>query len=109
MVCWPRMIERVSLNCTRLTTSSTLGARKKGLPKRNVVANPIAVSAGTDEDTADRGRFSREYVACASFSMLARTVLNRLRLNTLILDGPSMPLAELPYVATSKVWFSFLE
>ena len=37
-----------------------LGARKNGFPKRNVVLKPIAVSAGTDDGLADRGRSSRE-------------------------------------------------
>ncbi len=60
IVCAPLTIEKLFFTCTRLTTSSTFGARKNGLPKRNVVAKPIAVSAGTDEGTADRGRFSRE-------------------------------------------------
>ncbi len=85
------------------------GARKKGLPKRNVVAKPMAVSAGTDDGVADRGRSSREYVTWNSFSLFEVTVLNRFTFRTLIFDGPSMPLAEFPYVATSNVWFVFFE
>jgi hypothetical protein len=37
------------------------------------------------------------------------TVEKRFALKALIFDGPSMPLAELPYVATSNVWFVFRE
>src|SRR5437867_1209072 len=103
------MIERLSFTCTRFTSSSMFGARKNGLPNRNVVAKPMAVSAGTVEGTAERGRLSREYVAWNSFSLLALTVLNRFKLRTLILEGPSMPFAEVPYVATSKVWLVFFE
>ena len=71
--------------------------------KRNEVAKPIAVSAGSDEGVAERGRPSREYVKWSSFSLLAVTVVKRLTFSTLIFDGPSMPFAELPYVATSNV------
>ncbi|PYQ93417.1 MAG: hypothetical protein DMF96_29935 [Acidobacteria bacterium] len=102
-------IEKLSFTWKRLTSSSTFGARKNGLPKRNVVVKPMAVSAGTDDGTADRGRLSREYVRWNSFSLLAVIVLNRLTFNTLIFDGPSVPLAEFPYVATSNVWFVFFE
>src|SRR5438093_9099937 len=93
----------------RLTTSSMFGARKNGLPKRNVVANPIPVSAGTDEGVAERGRSSREYVTCSSFSRLAVTVLNRFTFRTLIFDSPSMPFAEYPYVGTSKCLLGFYD
>ena len=54
------MIEKLSFTWNRFTVSSTFGAMKNGLPKRNVVANPIAVSAGTVDAVADRGRSSRE-------------------------------------------------
>src|SRR5262245_36081124 len=108
-VCAPATIEKLFLTWNRFTSSSMLGPRKNGLPKRNVVPKPIAVSAGTDDVTALRGRFSREYVTCSSFNLFVVTVLNRLTFSTLIFDGPSVPLAELPYVATSNVWFVFLE
>src|SRR5688572_23185349 len=96
IVCRPLMIDRLSLNWNRCISSSTFGPRKNGLPKRNVVPKPIAVSAGTLESTAERGRDSREYVKWNSFSRFDDIVVNRLTLKTLILDGPSMPLAELP-------------
>src|SRR5438105_8688255 len=108
-LCRPMTIETLSLTWTRFTSSSTFGARKKGLPKRNVVAKPMAVSAGTEDGTADRGRLSREYVRCSSFNLVAVSVLNRFTLATLIFAGPSMPFAESPYVATSKVWLVFFE
>ena len=79
------------------------------MPKRNEGANPAPVSAGTEDAVADRGRSSREYVTWNSFNRLAVTVLNRLTFRTLIFEGPSMPFAEFPYVATSKVWFVFFE
>ena len=72
------------------------GARKNGFPKRNVGPKPIPVSAGTDDSIDDRGRSSREYVTWSSFSLLVVTVVNRLTFSTLIFDGPSIPLAELP-------------
>src|SRR5262249_44700735 len=103
------MIEKLSLIWKRLISSSMFGPRKNGLPKRKVVANPIAVSAGTFESIADRGRFSREYVMWNSLSFSEDRVLKRLRLRTLILDGPSIPFADVPYVATSKVWLVFFE
>ena len=60
MVCVPETIERLFFTWNRLTSSSTVGARKNGLPNRNDVAKPMAVSAGTDEAVAERGRLSRE-------------------------------------------------
>jgi hypothetical protein len=72
------------------------GPRKNGLPKRKVVAKPIAVSAGTFEGIAERGRSSREYVTWNSLSFVADSVLKRLTLPTLIFDGPSMPFADVP-------------
>ena len=45
---------------------------------------------------SSRGRSSREKVRWNSFSREAETVVKRLRLATLILEGPSVPLAELP-------------
>src|SRR6185295_5992247 len=95
-VCLPATIEKLSFTWNRLITSSTFGPRKNGLPKRNEVPKPIAVSAGTFELTAERGRFSREYVRWNSFSLVPETVLNRLRFATLIFEGPSMPFAEVP-------------
>ena len=53
-------IEKLSLTWKRLTSSSTLGARKNGLPNRNDGANPMPVSAGIVDGVAERGRFSRE-------------------------------------------------
>jgi hypothetical protein len=53
------MTETLSRTCVRQNSSSTLGWMKKGAPKRKVVAKPIAVSAGTFEGTAERGRVSR--------------------------------------------------
>src|SRR5258707_2784647 len=108
-VCRPVTTEKLSCNGNRCIRSSTFGARKNGLPNRNVVPNPMAVSAGTDDRVAERGRSSREYVTWSSFNRLAVTVLKRFRFNTLILPGPSVPLAEVPYVATSKVWLVFFE
>src|SRR5512137_1660380 len=46
-------MEKLSLTWKRLISSSTFGPRKKGLPKRNVVANPIPVSGGTLEGIAE--------------------------------------------------------
>src|SRR5215471_1230550 len=103
------MIEKESLICVRQISSSTFGSRKNGKPKRNVVAKPIAVSAGMFEATAERGRSSRVYEKCASFTIVDETVEKRLTFTLLIFDGPSIPFAELPYVATSKVWFVFFE
>ena len=77
-------------------SSSIVGSRKNGLPNRKVVAKPIAVSAGTFEVTAERGRSSRVYEKCASFSIVGESVEKRLTLKLLIFDGPSMPFAELP-------------
>jgi hypothetical protein len=105
----PLTSEKLSFSWKRFTSSSTLGARKKGLPNRNDGANPIPVSAGTEDGIAERGRFSREYVRWNSFSLFEVIVLNRLRFKTLIFDGPSTPFAELPYVGTSKVWLVFFE
>jgi hypothetical protein len=56
----------------------------------------MAVSAGTFEGTAERGRFSREYVRWNSFKRLVDTVEKRLALKTLIFEAPSMPFAEVP-------------
>src|SRR5262245_40325464 len=95
-VCLPWTIEKLSLNWKRVISSSTLGARKNGLPNRNVVEKPIAVSGGTFEGIAERGRSSREYVMWNSLSLVADTVVKRLMFPTLIFDGPSMPFAEVP-------------
>src|SRR5215831_893282 len=103
------MIEKLSFTCVRQLNSSIAGCRKNGAPKRNVVAKPIAVSAGTLDATASRGRSSRVYEKCASFTIVDETVEKRLTFTLLILDGPSIPFAELPYVATSKVWLVFFE
>jgi len=92
----PVTIERLFFSWNRCISSSIFGARKNGLPNRKVVPKPIAVSAGTDDDTADLGRPSLEYVKWNSFRRLGVSVLNRFRLNTLILDGPSIPFAEFP-------------
>ena len=110
IVCEPLTIETLSLNCVRQISSSTFGCRKKGLPKRNVGTKPIPVSAARFEGTAVRGRFSREYVKCASLSIRDDSVVNQFRLAMLIRAGsPSMPFAEVPYVATSNVSFSLRE
>src|SRR5437899_6107145 len=85
--CFPASTENASRTWTRLKVSSTQGSRKNGAPKRNVVLNPMAVSAGTLESTAARGRSSREKLTCASFTCLAEKVLNRLKLTELILEG----------------------
>ncbi len=46
---------------------------------------------------AVRGRVSREYVKCASFSRVDDSVVNQLTLPTLMRAGsPSIPFAELP-------------
>ncbi len=89
-------MEKLSLIWNRFTSSSTVGARKNGFPNRNVVPNPIAVSAGIEDGVAERGRSSREYVRWSSFSLFAVTVVNRFAFRMLIFDGPSMPFAELP-------------
>src|SRR5205809_28281 len=102
-------MEKLSLSCTRQISSSTVGWRKNGLPNRKVLTKPIAVSAGTFDVVAERGRDSREYVKCASFSFVADSELNMFRLNRLIFEGPSVPFADVPYVATSNVWFWFFE
>src|SRR5262245_42572181 len=97
------MIEKLSFRCVRHNNSSISGPKKNGLPNLNVVPKPIAVSAGTFEGIAERGRNSRVYEKWPSFNIVAETVVNRLTLKLLIFDGPSMPLAEVPYVGTSKV------
>ena len=56
----------------------------------------MAVSAGTFEGVAARGRNSRVYEKCASFSFVGEIVEKRLTLKLLIFDGPSIPFAELP-------------
>src|SRR5215467_823016 len=109
MVCLPASIENASRTWTRLKVSSTPGSRKNGEPKRKVVAKPIAVSAGTFDLVSERGRSSREKPMCPSFTFFAENVLNTLKFTELILDGPSVPLAESPYVGTSNVWFALLE
>jgi len=68
------MIEKLSFKCVRHSNSSTVGLRKNGCPNRNVVANPIAVSAGTFEVIAERGRNSRVYEKCASFNNVGEIV-----------------------------------
>src|ERR1043166_9420893 len=103
MLWLPDTIEKLSFTSVRHSSSSIVGFRKKGLPNLNVVANPIAVSAGTFESIAARGRNSRVYEKCASFTFVGDTVLKRFMLRLLIFDGPSMPFAETPYVATSNV------
>ena len=61
IVCLPVTIEKLSLSWNRLTSSSTLGAMKNGLPNRNDGANPMPVSAGmtTGWRSADDSRASR--------------------------------------------------
>src|SRR5262249_28422777 len=97
------MIEKLSLTWVRHSNSSIAGLIKNGLPNLNVVPNPMAVSGGTFDVTATRGRNSRVYEKWASFNFVGETVVKRLTLMLLIFDGPSMPLAELPYVGTSNV------
>src|SRR5262249_3331190 len=82
---------------------------KNGCPKRKVVVKPIAVSAGTLDLTAARGRASRPEVKWPSFTFLGGTGGKKFRFTPLIFNGPSMPFAELPEVGTSKVWFSLRE
>src|SRR6185295_18640779 len=82
---------------------------KNGLPNRNDGANPMPVSAGIADGVADLGRFSRENVRWSSLSLVGVSVLNRFAFSTLIFEGPSIPFAELPYVATSNVWLVFFE
>src|SRR5262245_28878908 len=104
MVCLPEMIETLSRNCVRQISSSTPGCRKKGLPNLNDGPKPMPVSAGRFDAFAVRGRVSREYVKCASFTILDDRVVNQFRLPTLIKAGsPSVPFAEVPNVATSNV------
>ena len=81
----------------RQISSSTVGWMKYGLPNRNEGANPMPVSAARFEAAAVRGRVSREYVTCASFSILDEMVVNQFRLPTWMRAGsPSMPLADVP-------------
>jgi hypothetical protein len=56
----------------------------------------MAVSAGIFEGVVALGRFSREYVKCASFTDVGEMVVNRFAFSTLIFDGPSVPFAEVP-------------
>src|SRR5207248_2227997 len=102
-------MEKLSRACVRLKTSSIVGARKNGWPNRKVGPNPMAVSAGTFEVVAARGRSSLEKLKCPSFTFLLETLVNRLKFTALILDGPSVPFAEVPYVGTSKVWLGLFE
>src|SRR6267378_2646043 len=103
------MIEKLSFRSVRQRSSSIVGFRKKGLPNLKVVPNPIAVSAGTLEVTALRGRNSRVYEKWPSFNLVGEMVLKRFTLKLFIFEGPSIPLAEFPYVATSNVWLVFFE
>ena len=90
-------MEKLSLIWKRFTSSSTFGARKNGLPKRNVGAESRCRCRRESLDgVAERGRSSRENVKWNSFSLFALTVLNRFTFRMLIFDGPSVPLAEVP-------------
>jgi hypothetical protein len=90
-------MEKLSLICDRQKVSSMFGARKNGLPNRKLGPNPTPVSAGTFDCTAARGRTSRRYVKCASFTFVAEIELNKLTLKRWIfVKSPSMPFAELP-------------
>ena len=96
-MCVPVTIEKLSFTWKRFTSSSTFGARKNGLPKRNVGAEAHRrCRPGLIDGVAERGRSSREYVKWNSFSLFVGEVLNRLTFSTLIFDGPSVPLAEVP-------------
>jgi hypothetical protein len=78
-------------------SSSTFGCRKNGSPNRNDGLNPMPVSAASPDPAEVRGRLSREYVKCASFTIRVESVVNQLRFITLIRAGsPSMPLADGP-------------
>src|SRR5437773_11001849 len=105
----PDMSVKLSRAWIRQKSSSMVGCRKNGLPKRNVVTNPIAVSAGTFEGVAERGRSAFEYVKCPSLSLVGETVEKRFRFTAWILAGPSIRFAEFPEGATSKVSCSFRE
>ena len=96
MLWLPEIIEKLSLASVRHSSSSIVGFRKNGLPNLNVVANPMAVSAGTFEGMALRGRSSRVYEKWASLSFVDEMVLKRFTLKLLIFDGPSIPFAEFP-------------
>ena len=86
-----------------------MGSRKKGWPTRKLGTKPIAVSGTLEALAVPRGRFSREYVKWASFSMVLESVLNQLVFTAWIRDGPSVPFAVVPYVGTSNVWLAFLD
>ena len=62
IVCAPLTSVKLSFTWKRFTSSSTLGARKNGLPNRNDGANPMPVSAGIVDGVAERGRDSRDSV-----------------------------------------------
>src|SRR5262245_59740612 len=110
MLWLPEMIERLSFRWVRKNTSSRLGWRKKGVPKRKEGSKPRPTSAAKCDGVSGRGRVSREYVKWNSFSMEVEIVTNRFAFTTWIRVGsPSVPVAEVPYVSTSKVWFSFFE
>ena len=103
-------IETLSLSCVRQMSSSTFGWRKNGSPNRNDGPKPMPVSAVSPDPAAVRGRLSREYVKCASFTVRVDSVVNQLRFITLMRAGsPSMPFADGPKVATSNVSFVFRE
>src|ERR1700704_5405868 len=90
MVWLPCTIEKLSRISVCQKSSSDLGSWKKGWPTRNESEEPnepIEVSGTLDGLTAERGRFSREYVKCASFSLVAEIVLNQFVLMAWILDG----------------------
>src|SRR5438876_4723460 len=61
-----------------------VGSRKNGLPNLKLVAKPMAVSAGTFDGIAFRGRSSRVYEKCASFTLVDESELKRLTLKLLI-------------------------
>ena len=65
-------------------------------PKRKWWAEAMAVSAGTFDSTAERGRSSRPYVKWSSLILVGERVVKRFALKALIFEGPSMPLAEFP-------------
>src|SRR5580693_2472490 len=100
MVWAPWMMEKLSRISVRQKTSSTFGSKKNGCPNRKEGTNPIPVSGTATVSESSRGRFSREYVKCASLSFVGETVVNQLALNVCTFAGPSIPFAVVPEVGT---------
>jgi hypothetical protein len=97
LIVWrPVTIEKLSLIWKRQISSSTFGAGRTGCRSGRRARIPSPVSAGCSTASPCAAAFSREYVKWNSFSRFALSVVNRFSVQTLIFDGPSVPLADVP-------------